>query len=81
VRPQYPTLSTFVTLSPVPGFRRWMEAGSPGVRAALEQLLPPAVRLRWTPALGSDATAVCVDECLCVRVRVHAFVCLCVVRP
>ncbi|MBS0326591.1 MAG: malonyl-CoA decarboxylase family protein [Proteobacteria bacterium] len=47
---EYPRLSTFVTLSPVPGFRRWLEGHPEGAPAA-------------TPAAGEDSgealTALC----------------------
>ena len=37
VRQQHPNIKTFVTLSPVPGFRRWLE------RANLSELIEPAL--------------------------------------
>ncbi len=37
VRREYPNIKTFVTLSPVPGFRKWLE------RANLNELIDPAL--------------------------------------
>lgn len=55
---EYPRLSTFVTLSPVPGFRRWLEGRPGGAHAA---------SVAAGDATAGDATAGPVLVALCAR--------------
>ena len=52
---QFPSVVAAVTLSPVPGFRRWAESAKEA-REVLERLLTPSLRQRWGP--GASAAAV-----------------------
>ncbi|MEO0957597.1 MAG: malonyl-CoA decarboxylase [Pseudomonadota bacterium] len=54
LRTDFPGLSTFVTLSPVPGFTRWLDAERGGAAEAEEQGLPGLCAWYLTEAKRSD---------------------------
>ncbi|MFE0755306.1 malonyl-CoA decarboxylase [Inquilinus sp. NPDC058860] len=66
-----PNLTTFSTLSPIPGFRRWLETAAPkhehpAVRAAAEAL-PPVLAAGGIDAVGADKTLKAALIGLCAR--------------
>ncbi|TSD87959.1 hypothetical protein FFK22_015035 [Mycobacterium sp. KBS0706] len=66
-----PSLSTFSTLSPIPGFRRWLQTSAPqhqlpAVRAAAEDLLP-VLATGGIDAVGADRTLKAALTGLCAR--------------
>jgi malonyl-CoA decarboxylase len=66
-----PNLTTFSTLSPIPGFRRWLETTAavhehPAVQAAAEDLLP-ALAAGGIDAVAADKTRKAALTGLCAR--------------